>query len=147
MDDLRVITSTLTANPYVTRFRADLPAIMLDRDLELGASDRGPRSGLYQTPGRPTSRRAPCALVQAMEGSSPATCWWSLRRTAAWPRSMRAWRRTSGLRRTPSDPIAATAEGGASCSVGAPGARSTGWGALALGALAPWRCDGVVGRR
>ncbi len=48
MDDLRVITSSLSSNPYVTRFRADLPAAMLDRDLELGASDLGTRAALYQ---------------------------------------------------------------------------------------------------
>ena len=48
MEDLRVITSTLSMNPYVSRLRADLPAIMLDRDLDLGASDRPDRPALYQ---------------------------------------------------------------------------------------------------
>ncbi len=47
MDDVRVITSTLSSRPYVTRLRADLPAAMLDRDLTLQSSDRAERVQLY----------------------------------------------------------------------------------------------------
>lgn len=47
MDDIRVISSTVSFTPYMTRLRADLPAAMLDRDLELQPSDRGERARLY----------------------------------------------------------------------------------------------------
>ncbi|MBP6834409.1 MAG: DUF2330 domain-containing protein [Deltaproteobacteria bacterium] len=137
MDDLRVITSTLTANPYVTRFRADLPAIMLDRDLELGASDRGPRSGLYQYARQTNIPPRPMCLGPGDGGFIPSDVL-VVPATDSGVAALDAGLATDLGAATDagSDPIAATAEGGASCSVGAPGARSTGWGALALGALA-----------
>ncbi len=44
--DLALAFTGLT-RPYLTRLRADLPARMLDRDLELAASNRGMRSSQY----------------------------------------------------------------------------------------------------
>jgi hypothetical protein len=138
MDDLRVITSTLTANPYMTRLRADLPAIMLDRDLELGASDRGTREPLYQYARQTNIPPRPMCLGPGDGGFIPS----DVQVVPSTDGGVAALDGGAGpldgavADDAGSGPMAATAGGGASCSVDAPGARSTGWRALALGALA-----------
>ncbi len=132
MDDLRVITSTLSSTPYVTRFRADLPAAMLDRDLELGASDLGTRDALYQYARQTNIPPRPACLGPGDGGFIASDV------TVVAPND--AGVATSDLGGAATNagetPIPATAGGGASCAVEAPGAHPTGWRALVLGALA-----------
>jgi MYXO-CTERM domain-containing protein len=130
MDDLALITSSISANPYLTRLRADLPAVMLDRDLELGASDRGDRASLYNYARQANIPPRPVCLgpgdggfigndVPVVDGGVASL---------------------DGGVATADDAgaalVPATAEGGASCAVQRAGAPSGAWGAWALGALA-----------
>lgn len=133
MDDLRVITSTVGNMPYVTRLRADLPAVMLDRDLTLQASDRADRAQLYQygdqvnLPPRPVclgaSDAGPTVSVDAGTGMGSLDAGVSVA--------------TDGGASTtaPTAPTAATAGGGVACAVEGAGLAKGAWGAWALGAL------------
>ncbi len=47
-EDVAVAFEGIGATAMMTRMRADLPARALDRDLDLAASDRGPRDRFYQ---------------------------------------------------------------------------------------------------
>ncbi len=78
-DDLRVAFEHLGARAQLTRLRADFPGAMLDRDLELAASDRGVRGRTYAF-GRQTNLPPPprCAdgsyydpAVREFVGASP----------------------------------------------------------------------------
>ena len=48
VEDVAVAFQGIGPNAMMTRLRADLPARALDRDLDLAASDRGPRDRFYQ---------------------------------------------------------------------------------------------------
>lgn len=134
MDDLRVITSTISTMPYVTRLRADLPAAMLDRDLELGASDRGDRAALYQYARQTNIPPRPMCLGPGDGGFISNDVTVVVPATDGGVSSL-----DGGVEATDAGSalVPATADGGASCTVqGAAGAASGRWGAWALGALA-----------
>jgi MYXO-CTERM domain-containing protein len=139
MDDLRVITSMLSTRPYVTRLRADLPAIMLDRDLELAASDRGDRAALYQYARQTNIPPRPVCLGPGDGGfignDVPVVAPTADAGVAAADAGVAAL--DAGLTADAGDSLVpATAEGGASCSAQGAGVAGGRWGAWALGALA-----------
>lgn len=126
-EDLRIIRSTVGSNPYVTRLRADLPAIMLDRDLTLQSSDRGERAQLYQYGNQTNIPPRPSCLGPGDGGFVGAV-----------DAGVTSGGLDGGLDSgtTTTTPMAATSMGGLSCAVDVAGGAKGGWAAWALGALA-----------
>lgn len=121
VDDVRVAFEGLGDNAVVTRMRADLPAPMLDRDLDLAASDLGLRDRAYRF-GRELHRPmyAMCPFPTAGADASV-------------PDDLGAASDAGVTGDAGAAPVPTESSGGAQCAVSLPGARTSLGGALAVG--------------
>ena len=132
MDDLRIITSTLSTRPYVTRLRADLPAASLDRDLTMQSSDRAERAQLYHY-GHQAHVPSPPVCPSYPDAGGPTYADASAAIDAGSPTYADA-STTITTDIATSQPTAV--HGGLQCGVGAVGSSGSSWRWLAVGALA-----------
>ncbi|MEZ4407742.1 MAG: DUF2330 domain-containing protein [Polyangiales bacterium] len=125
-DDVDVAFTGLGETATFTRMRADLPAAMLDRDLQLGASDRGMRDRFY---------------TFGVERNRPmySACPWPARDGGTIPTDFDAGVGTGPVGNPAVDAGAsnslapAASSGGLQCATTAPGLAGRGGAALALG--------------